>query len=82
MKPEEIFTIHQDSPDMEEINLRFTYHSPDASQITTMTNFRVKARALAMEIVTTMPPCREASLALTKLEECVMHFNSGIMRRD
>jgi hypothetical protein len=37
---------------------------------------------MALEILCNVPPSRERSLALTKLEECIMHANAGIARHE
>ena len=43
-------------------------------------NIRSKARGLAHYINKNVPDGREKSLAMTKLEECVMWANAGIAR--
>jgi len=58
----------------------FTYHSPKPGQADLYAELRNKARELAHYIADVVPPSREQSLALTKLEEMVMHANSGIAR--
>lgn len=54
---------------IEEIIRRFTYHPPTPDGAKTMTALRGKVCDLAMEIAATCPDSREASLAITKLEE-------------
>ena len=44
------------------------------------TEIREKAKELAYLIDSTCPDSREKSLAMTKLEECVMWANAGIAR--
>jgi len=41
---------------------------------------RDKAKELAYLVDDLVPQSREQSLAMTKLEECVMHANAGIAR--
>jgi len=67
--------------DLEEVELRFTYHSPSEVQIGYMHVLREHAKNLAELVVAYVPDSRERNLALTKLEEAVMHANSGIVRR-
>lgn len=56
----------------------FDYHRPDESQIAEITKVREGCKAL-FEILNTLPPCRERSLAHTKLEEVSMWANKGIV---
>lgn len=65
----------------EEIELRFTYHPPKEGQPEMYTRLRNTAKALALEIEAFCPDSREKSLAMTKLEECVMWSNAAIARR-
>jgi hypothetical protein len=65
----------------QEIELRFTYHPPTPDQIKKYSTIRLYAKTLADTLVALCPPSRELSLAMTKLEECVMHANSAIARR-
>lgn len=66
----------------EEMDIRFTYHTPKGDQAERYTAIRDKARELAEYITTWSNESRERSLALTKLEECVMWANAGIARRE
>lgn len=67
--------------DLDDIEDRFTYHPPpDRTTVETYKRVRANARQLAEELVMLCPPSRERSLALTKLEEAVMHANSAIAR--
>lgn len=63
-----------------EIEKRFTYHAPHPDQLPRYGQLRALARVLAKAIVEYTPPSREQALALTKLEETVMHANSAIAR--
>jgi hypothetical protein len=66
----------------EELQKRFTYHAPKGDQQVRYLSIRNGARALAEEIVTTTPPSREQSLAITNLEQAVMWANAAIARRE
>ncbi len=69
--------------DQAEIDLRFTYHPPSRDQVVRMGAIRREAKKLAELIVEFLPAGgREQSLALTKIEEAVMHANSGMVRRE
>lgn len=60
----------------------FTYHPPHGDQAERYLLLRDSARALATEIAQTTPESREQSIALTKLEECVMFANAAIARNE
>jgi hypothetical protein len=62
------------------IDTNFKYHAPDDEQQAFYVGFRNTAKALASDILEHIPDCRERSLALTKLEECVMWGNAGVAR--
>ena len=64
----------------QKIEVAFTYHSPKPGQSEQYTVIREKAKELASLIDSTCPDSREKSLAMTKLEECVMWANAGIAR--
>lgn len=60
---------------------RFTYHPPKNEEIKARHSvMRDNCLTLAQCIVGAVPPGREQSLALTKLEECMMWANAGIAR--
>lgn len=65
-----------------ELELRFTYHAPNAEQIPRFGTIRDTAHQFAKEICALTPPSREQSLALTKLDEVVMFANAAIARRE
>lgn len=65
---------------LERIESDFTYHAPAPDQIPLFNHLRAEARGLARTIAHVVPPSREQSLALTKLEEAVMWANAGIAR--
>lgn len=62
------------------IENNFTYHAPKDGQPEKYQAIREKAKELAYLIQELVPPCREQSLAMTKLEECSMWANAGIAR--
>jgi hypothetical protein len=64
----------------QKIESAFTYHTPKTGQPEMYTEIREKAKELAYLIDSTCPDSREKSLAMTKLEECVMWANAGIAR--
>jgi hypothetical protein len=58
----------------------FTYHPPKPGQPEKYVAIREKAHELAELIQEACPESREASLALTKLDEVVMWANASIAR--
>ena len=58
----------------------FTYHAPKPGQPEDYKALRDKAKELAYEFDRLCPESREKSLAVTKLEECVMWANASIAR--
>lgn len=62
----------------ERIESDFRYHSPTPEQLPKYAEIRDTARELAHRLVDLVPPGRELSTALTKLEEAVMAANAGI----
>lgn len=58
----------------------FTYHAPQPGQPEKYQALREKAKELAYLITELVPPSREQSLAITKLEEASMWANAGIAR--
>lgn len=65
----------------ERIENDFRYHPPQGPDQTERYNkIRAVARGYAHELVELCPPSRELSLALTKLDEAVMHANSAVAR--
>lgn len=62
------------------IENNFTYHAPKDGQPEKYQAIREKAKELAYLIQNLVPPSREQSLAITKLEECSMWANAGIAR--
>ena len=66
----------------ERLNNTFTYHAPKEGQTERYEVLRTSARHLAEQIVYYTPVSREQSLAITKLEEAVMHANAAIARNE
>jgi hypothetical protein len=66
----------------EEIENRFSYHSPKGDQPQRYENIRAHAKALAEVIVNFTPESREQALALTHLDSVVMFANASIARRE
>ena len=76
----ELYRAELTQEESDDLNKRFTYHPVKPGQNDIYSNLRGEARALAGHIITVSPPSRERSLALTKLEECIMWANAGIAR--
>ena len=68
----------QKTKDMIENN--FKYHAPTEAKGEFYVAIRGEAKKLAELLNTCCPESREKSLALTKLEECVMWANAAIAR--
>jgi hypothetical protein len=64
----------------EQIDRAFTYHAPKGDQPRRYEGLRASGKALAKQIVTSSPPGREQSLALTNLEQAIMWANAAIAR--
>ena len=62
------------------IENNFTYHAPKDGQPEKYQAIREKVKELAYLIQDLVPPSREQSLAMTKLEECCFWANAGIAR--
>jgi hypothetical protein len=61
---------------------RFQYHHPRNDQNGRYEDLRLGALKLAIQISENTPVSREQSLALTKLEECIMFANAAIARNE
>ena len=66
----------------DEIDNRFTYHTPHDSQIERYQTIRDMLKDTANKLVLLTPKSREQSLALTKLEEVVFWANAAIARNE
>lgn len=64
------------------IEKNFTYHPPKDDQVNRYQCLRDTGKGFAMLIDSACPDSREKSLALTKLEECVMWANAAIARNE
>lgn len=60
----------------------FTYHAPKNDQADKMREIRNRANDFAYLLNTYCPVSRELSIAMTKLEECVMFTNASITRNE
>lgn len=65
----------------DEIKARFNYHKPDANRLALHQEVTKKTEELAHVLADLLPDCREASLAITHLEECRMWANAAIAIR-
>ena len=66
----------------DELDTRFTYHSPKGDQNERYIKLRGYAKELAYQIKELSPGSREQSLALTSLEEAIFWANAAIARRE
>ncbi|MDF2615461.1 MAG: hypothetical protein K0Q47_116 [Sedimentibacter sp.] len=64
----------------EDLENRFSYHSPKPDQIGKYERIRDMAKEFAYLIRDNCPDSREASLAITKIEESVFWANASIAR--
>ena len=63
-------------------NNRFTYHPPKDGQPERYAEIRTKAKELALLINEDCPHGREQTIAINKLDECVMWANASIARNE
>lgn len=64
---------------MSNITDRFGYERPSPDAVARIEKVRAKCKDLADLIERTCPPCRETSLAITKLEEVSFWANKGLV---
>jgi hypothetical protein len=64
------------------IERAFNYHKPKEERVIDFNTIRATAKDLAFLIDDVCPVCREQSLAITKLEECVMWAIAAIAREE
>lgn len=64
----------------QDLNNRFTYHSPKDGQPELYNKLREAAKSLAWDICENCPAGRERSLALTNLEQAIFWANASIAR--
>ena len=65
-----------------DIEKNFTYHPPKEGQPERYARIRAYAKSVATVIEAECSDSRERSLAMTKLEECVMWANASIARNE
>jgi hypothetical protein len=65
-----------------QIENNFKYHPPKEGQKEKYEAIREKAKELACMLVAMCPESRERSVAMTKVEECVMWANAAIARNE
>lgn len=65
-----------------DLDNRFTYHTPKEGQPEKYMKIRDTAKELTILINDLAPECREKSLAITKIEEAVMWANASIARNE
>lgn len=75
-----VMEYHTPESDVKDIENRFKSHQVSSDQIDRMSAVREHCKLTAMKILRYCPPSREKSLALTKLEEAMMHANASIAR--
>lgn len=64
--------------ELDKIENSFTYHSPKDDQPRRYEILRSEAKKLAYTIMGNVPPGPERTLAIRKLEECIMWANKAI----
>lgn len=60
----------------------FTFHTVKGDQAVRYESLRATLRGLAAQVLTSCPPSRERSLAITKLEEAGFWANASIARNE
>lgn len=65
---------------LKELEDIFRYHPPNDVNEQIFPKLRGWGLDMSKLIIASMPACRERSIALTKLEECIMWANKGIAR--
>lgn len=65
-----------------DLEKNFTYHPPKEGQPEKYQYIRTEAKDLALLLDQLCPASREKSLAMAKLEECVMWANASIARNE
>lgn len=65
-----------------ELDNRFNYHAPDETARRKHERARQAIKDVAAEFIRGLPPSRETSLAITKLEEAMFWTNAAIARHD
>jgi len=63
-----------------DIEINFTYHSPTPEMLPVFMAIRQKAKALAYEVMGSLPDCKERIISLNMCESAVMWANAGVAR--
>lgn len=66
----------------QELERRFTYHTPKDGQPAKYERIRDEMKKVALLVLDLCPQSREQALAFTKLEEACMWANAAIARRE
>jgi len=64
------------------IEIRFTHHPPHGNQVERYDLIRKRAKEFATLLLELTPHSQEQSVAIMKLEECVMQANAAIARNE
>jgi hypothetical protein len=67
---------------MSDLENRFIYHPPTPDKVKKHNRVRTYLLQMAEEFDTSLPPCREKSLAITHLEQVMFWANAAIARYD
>ena len=73
---------YEDGQMEQRIDNNFRYHPPSGDQPKRYEMIREEARKFAIKLARMCPQSRELSLAMTDLEDCVMHANAAIARNE
>lgn len=74
-------TEHPDASLKRRVDNDFSYHVPTPTMLPKFAMIRNRGKELANLLVELVPEGRERCIALTRLEEVVMHANAGIARQ-
>lgn len=72
----------QDKSLLSDISNRTEYHPPDVKTAGKHEYIRLTIHGTMVDVASVVPPGREQSLALTKLEEAMFWANAGIARQN
>jgi len=73
---------YESKKERKERKLRFMHHPPHGTQTKRFETIREWASNFAEHVTINCPRCREADIALQKIEEAVMFANAAIARRE
>lgn len=77
----ENYVSYSTSESRADIKRRFTHHPPrNDADVHQHESVRLAMMEVALDVDEKMPPSREKSLAITKLEEAMMWANAGLAR--